>query len=53
MFIAKYSFLEKYYAWLFPILLETEKRINFQNYDNWQIRELGTFGEVLFNIYIP
>jgi hypothetical protein len=52
MFIARYSFLEKYCAWLFPILLEAEKRIDFKNYDEWQVRELAVFGEVLLNVYI-
>jgi hypothetical protein len=52
MFIARYDFLVKYCEWLFAILFETERRLNFSNYNEWQIRELGSFAEVLLNVYI-
>ncbi|GBR72479.1 exopolysaccharide biosynthesis protein, partial [Candidatus Termititenax aidoneus] len=52
LFISKYSFLEKYCEWLFPILFEAETKINMSDYNVWQIRTLAIVSEVLFNVYI-
>ena len=52
MFIMSKEQLDGYCSWLFPILFETEKRIDITNYDVIQKRLLGYMSERMLNIYI-
>ena len=52
MFIAPKNIFDDYCGWLFNILFEVEKRINFEDYDNYQKRLFGFLSERLFNVYV-
>jgi hypothetical protein len=52
MFIAKYDFLDKYCAWLFPVLFEVERRINLENSNEDGQRLIGIICEALLNVYV-
>ncbi len=52
MFIMKKSLFQDYSKWLFDILLECEKRIDFTDYSIEAIRTPGHLAERLLNIYI-
>lgn len=52
MFIMSKEQLNNYCSWLFPILFETEKRINNANYNAVQKRIFGYMSERMLNIYI-
>ena len=52
MFIARQDFLDKYCAWLFPILFEVERRTNFGNSSEDGTRPIGKICETLLNVYV-
>lgn len=52
MFIMKKDIYNKYCEWLFDILFECDKRINYTNYSVEAIRTPGHLAERLLNIYI-
>ena len=52
MFIMKDKLFHDYCEWLFDILFECEKRINYENYSVEAIRTPGHLAERLLNIYI-
>lgn len=51
MFIMKKEYFEKYNEWLFDILKECEKRIDFSNYSTEKLRTIGHMAERLCAIY--
>ncbi|MBR2996956.1 DUF4422 domain-containing protein [Candidatus Saccharibacteria bacterium] len=52
MFIMKKTIFSEYNAWLFDILDECDKRIDYTDYSTEAIRTPGHLAERLFNIYI-
>lgn len=52
MFIMKKDIFNKYCEWLFDILFECDKRINYADYSVEAIRTPGHLAERLLNIYI-
>jgi len=52
MFIARYELFNKYFEWLFPILFEAEKRLDFSTYIAYQKRALAFLAERLLNVYV-
>ena len=52
MFIMKKELFHSYCEWLFPILLESEKRIDFSEYDAQETRTLAFMAERLFSIFV-
>ena len=52
MFIMKKELFNPYCHWLFDILFECEKRINYDNYSVEAIRTPGHLAERLLNIYL-
>jgi len=52
MYIFKKELFFKYNEWLFPILFEVEKRIDFKYYSIDEIRFLGFLAERLFSIFL-
>lgn len=52
MFIMKKEIFQEYSSWLFDILFECNKRINYDNYSKEAFRTPGHLGERLLNIYI-
>ena len=52
MYIMRKEIFSAYCEWLFDILSECDKRINYENYSTEAIRTLGHLAERLLNIYI-
>lgn len=52
MFIAKKVIADEYCAWLFPILFELERQVDFSDYDEYQQRVCGYMAERLFNVWL-
>ncbi len=52
MFVMKKEIFDNYCEWLFDILTECDKRIDYTNYSIEGIRTPGHLAERLFNIYI-
>lgn len=52
MFVAKREIIEPYLEWLFNILFTLEKKIPYQEYDNYQKRVFGFMAERLFNVWL-
>ena len=52
LFLMRKNYFQSYEKWLFDILFEVEKRINFSDYDSYQRRVFGFLGERLESIYI-
>lgn len=52
MYVMKKNIFSKYCEWLFDILDECDKRIDYTNYSNEAIRTVGHLAERLLNIYI-
>lgn len=50
-YTTKFNF-EKYCEWLFPILEEVNKEIDYSMYDEYQTRVIGFLAERLFNVYL-
>jgi len=52
MFVSKYKLFNDYFSWLFPILFETEKKIDVSEYNPYQKRVLAFLAERLLNVYV-
>lgn len=52
MFIMKKEEFDKYCEWMFSILFELEKRIDFKKYDSFHARFFGRVSERLLDVYI-
>lgn len=52
MFIMKKKNADQYCEWLFSILNQLEKRIDYQKYDAFQARLFGRVSELLFNVWL-
>lgn len=52
MFIMKYEDFTKYCEWLFAVMAELEKRIDYSNYPPYQKRVLAFMAERLMNVYM-
>lgn len=52
MFIMKKSEFDQYCEWMFGILFELEKRIDFKKYDSFHARFFGRVSERLLDVYI-
>ena len=51
MFIMKKEIFEDYSEWVFHVLENSEKKIDFKKYNQQEIRTLAFMAERLFNIY--
>lgn len=52
MFVSKRYIINDYCTWLFPLLDDVNKEIDFSDYDAYQKRILGFMAERLFNVWI-
>ena len=52
MFIMKKEYFNEYCAWLFDILFELEKRVNYSKYDSFHARFFGRVSERLLDVWI-
>lgn len=52
MWITRKEIFDAYCAWLFDILFEVEKRIDFSKYDDYQRRVMGFLSERLFRVWL-
>ena len=52
MFVMKYEDFDKYCEWLFSVLAEVEPFIDYQYYDEYQMRVFGFMAERLLDVYI-
>lgn len=52
MFIMKKNLADEYCNWLFKILEELEKRIDYTSYDAFQARLFGRISELLLDVWI-
>ena len=52
MFVMKKELMDKYCEWIFTILFEAEKRIDYTDRDAYQQRVFGFLSERLFNVWI-
>lgn len=52
MFVAKWDRFDDLCSWMFPLLFEIEKCLDFTKYDNYQMRVIAYLYERLLNVYI-
>lgn len=52
MWITRKDIFDRYCEWLFDILFEVEKRIDFSGYDDYQKRVIGFLSERLFRVWL-
>lgn len=52
MFVMSKAKCDEYCSWLFPILEELEKRVDYKQYDQFQQRMFGRASELLLNVWI-
>ncbi len=52
MWITRKKIFDAYCTWLFDILFEVEKRIDFSKYDDYQGRVMGFLSERLFRVWL-
>jgi hypothetical protein len=52
MFIMKKKLYDSYMEFLFPILFETQKRVDMTDYDGYQKRLFGFLSEILLYVYV-
>lgn len=52
MFIMKSELVNKYCNWIFKILQDLEKRIDYKSYDEFQARLFGRVSELLLDVWI-
>ncbi len=52
MLICKRSLLDRYCDWVFPVLFEIHKRLDYSNRSKYQARAVGFLAERLFNIWV-
>ena len=51
MFIMKSNLFKEYASWLFDILFEVEKQLDFSDYNQYELRVMGFLSERLFGIW--
>ena len=51
MFIMEWTYFDKYCRWLFPILIEADKRINISGYTPMEARTISFLGEFMIDIW--
>ncbi len=52
MFIMSKEMMNEYCSWLFPILFELDKKIDYSRYDSYNIRMIGFVAERLINVWV-
>lgn len=52
MFIARSDLINKYNAWLFPILRILEQKVDFSKYNSYNQRMIGFVAERLINVWV-
>lgn len=52
LFIMKKEIFRSYCKWLFPILFETDKRLNYKKYSQEEMRAIGMIGERMLGVYL-
>lgn len=52
MWITRKDIFDRYCAWLFDILFEVERRIDWTDYDDYQKRVIGFLSERLFRVWL-
>ena len=52
MFVMRREFLDAYCAWLFPVLLDVEERLDISGYDAYNSRVFGFLSERLLDVWI-
>ena len=52
MFVMRKELMDKYCEWIFTILFEAEKRIDYSDRDAYQQRVFGFLSERLFNVWV-
>ena len=52
MFVMRREFLDAYCAWLFPLLLDVEERLDISGYDAYNSRVFGFLAERLLDVWI-
>lgn len=52
MFVMKRDMFHRYCEWIFPVLDEVDKRINYANYSIQEARVIGYLAERLFNVFL-
>ena len=52
IFIVKKELFDGYCEWLFPVLLEFNKKVDYSEYSKAEKRSLAFFAERLFNVYV-
>ncbi len=52
MWITRKEVFNKYCEWLFEVLFEVEKRLDFSKYDDYQGRVMGFLSERLFRVWL-
>lgn len=52
MFVMRRELVEEYCQWIFTILFEAEKRIDYSDRDSYQQRVFGFLSERLFNVWL-
>ena len=52
MFIMSREKCSEYCSWLFPILEELEKNVDYKSYDVYQQRLFGRVSELLLNVWM-
>ena len=52
MFIMSRELMDEYCSWLFPILFELDKKIDYSRYDSYNTRMVGFVAERLINVWI-
>lgn len=51
IFIMKKEYFDRYCEWLFPIILEADKRVSVIGYDRMQARAVGYCGEFMLDVW--
>ena len=52
MFIMKKNIMNEYCSWLFPILFDLEKKVDYKNLSPYDARLFGRVSELLLNVWI-
>lgn len=52
MFVMRRDLYNRYCEWLFTILFELEKRIDFSEYDTYEARVFGFVSEILLDVWL-
>ena len=52
MFVMKRELFNRYCEWLFPIILEADKRIDVTGYDRMQARAVAYYGEFMLDVWM-